>query len=385
MVEQKNLPDPEESQFPIEPHYHPANKMARAVYDTLASSKLAMALLIAILISCLVGATVLNLDDASNLIFSALWFNGLLVLLVVNVACCFFGRIRGRKLTVVSLGMIMFHLSFVSMLGGIVYNSLFYFRGEIRLTEGETLPSASRESYDVADKGRFFDYAWLKGETTLVKMLTGYKVDGSDKRAAYVIAVGQGRTRKQGTIYITQSLSHNGATYYNDREGYSLLVVLSDKQGRELYGAHIPLQSLRKKETDPYLYTTGTKEGPGSFPFPQGAQNPLFDLQVVYRPDPNKERGGEAQFVVRPLPGRAVPAGKPIAEGKARVGESCQVGDYILTAREVRYWAAMTVKYEPGKPIVLTSLWVGLAGMIITTVGRMARQRRREAAGVYPG
>lgn len=375
MEAEKILPDPEEAQFSIEPQYHPANRMARGVYDLLASSKLAMALLVAILISCLVGATVLNLDDAGRFIFSSLWFNGLLVLLVVNVACCFFGRMRGRKLTVVSLGMIMFHLSFVSMLGGIVYNSLFYFRGEIRLTEGETLPSSSRQSYDVAEQGRFFDYAWLKGETTLVKMLTGYKIDGSDKRAAYVIAVGQGRTRKQGTIYITNSLSHNGATYYNDREGYSLLVVLSDKQGRELYGAHIPLQSLRKKESDPYLYTTGTKEGPGALPFPQGSEKPRFDLQVIYRPDPNQERTGEAEFVLSPLSA----AGAPV-QGKARIGEGCQVGDYLLTAREVRYWTAMTVKYEPGKPIVLTSLWVGLAGMVLTTVARMARQRRQEAA-----
>jgi len=36
----------------------------------------------------------------------------------------------------------------------------------------------------------------------------------------------------------------------------------------------------------------------------------------------------------------------------------------------------MIVRYEPGKPIVLTSLWVGLAGMIITTAGRMMRSSR---------
>jgi cytochrome c biogenesis protein ResB len=378
MAEENPLPDSEELEFPIESRYHPANRMARGVYDLLASSRLAMALLVAILASCLVGATLLTPDEADRMIFTALWFNGLLVLLVVNVACCFFGRMRGRKLTAVSLGMIMFHLSFVSMLGGIVYNSLFYFRGEIRLTEGETLPSSSRQSYDVAEQGRFFDYAWLKGETTLVKMLTGYRVDGSDKRAAYVIAVGQGRTRKQGTIYITHSLSHNGATYYNDREGYSLLVVLSDSKGRELYGAHIPLQSLRQKETDPYLYTTGTKEGPGALQFPQGSERPRFDLQVIYRPDPGRERAGEAEFVVSPLAAAGALKGEAPVRGQARIGESCRVGDYQLTAREVRYWTAMTVKYEPGKPIVMASLWVGLAGMVLTTVARMARQRKRE-------
>ncbi len=36
----------------------------------------------------------------------------------------------------------------------------------------------------------------------------------------------------------------------------------------------------------------------------------------------------------------------------------------------------MNVRYEPGKPIVLASLWVGFAGMLITTIGRMMRSRK---------
>lgn len=88
-----------------------------------------MTLLVAILACCVIGVTVLREERAWSLIFSTLWFNGLLVLLVVNVGFCFFGRIWGRKVTLISLGMILFHLSFIAMFAGIVYNSLFYFRG----------------------------------------------------------------------------------------------------------------------------------------------------------------------------------------------------------------------------------------------------------------
>lgn len=344
----------------------------RNIYNYLASVKLAIALLIIILVCCVSGVTIVRGARAGALIFGTIWFNGLLVLLVVNVAFCFFGRIWGKKVTLVSLGMVLFHLSFVAMLGGVVYNSLFYFRGMIRLTEGETLPNGDPESYDDIDHGRYFDLSKLKGETTLVKMYKGYKISGEEKQVAYEVAVGERASKKQGVIYITQKLHHNGFDYFRDREGYSLLIVLYDRHGQEFYGAYVPLQSLKQKD-ESYLYSTGTKNGPGSFQFPQGSHKPMFSLQAVYLPSllKERERGGEALFTIRPLrekePG---PEDTPLAEGKAPIGSRVKMGDYYLAAQQVRYWVVMTVRYEPGKPIVLTSLWFGLGGMLMTFIGR---------------
>ncbi len=349
----------------------------RMIYKFLTSVKLALALLTIILVCCVTGVTIIRGERAGALIFGTIWFNGLLVLLVMNVAFCFFGRMWGRKVTFVSLGMILFHLSFVAMLGGIVYNSLFYFRGMIRLTEGETLPSGDRGSYDHVDYGRFFNFSELKGETTLIKMQTGYKIGGEDKRAAYEVAVGERLQKKQGIIYITHSLDHNGFSYFNDREGYSLLIMLYDAKGREIYGAHVPLQSLKQKD-DTFLYTTGTKSGPASFPFPQDPLKPLFALQAAYRPSALKgrERAGEASFRILPLDTDGMKqTGDPLAEGKAEIGKKIKAGDYYLSAQEVRYWVGMNVRHEPGKPIVLASLGVGLGGMIITFIGRIRGRR----------
>ena len=167
MTEFSRMPEPGTEQFPLEPNYHPVNRIARKVYDALASAKLAMALLVVILACCVVGVTVWREERAGQMIFGTLWFNGILVLLVVNVACCFFGRVWHRKLTLITFGMILFHMSFVTVFAGIIYNSLFFFRGTIRLTEGETLPNGALESYDAVDMGRFFRMALLKGETTL--------------------------------------------------------------------------------------------------------------------------------------------------------------------------------------------------------------------------
>lgn len=321
------------------------------------------------------GVTIYRGDRAWSLIFNTLWFNGLLVLLVLNVAFCFFGRIRGRKVTLISFGMILFHLSFVAMFAGTIFNSLFYFRGSIRVTEGEVLPSGDPQSYDYIDHGRFFNMTKLKGETTLVRMHRDYDVGGDNKRAAYEISVGEGKNRKQGVIYITRKLDNDGFQYFNDREGYSLLIILYDQRDRELYGAHVPLQSLKQKD-DTYLYATGTKEGPDSFPFPQEPRKPEFALQASYRPSALKgnERQGEVAFEARTLHEGGPESGeRPFAQRKALIGEKVRIGDHFLSVNEVRYWVGMNVRYEPGKPIVLASLWVGLSGMVLTFIGRMRK------------
>lgn len=352
----------------------------RVIYKFLSSAKLAIVLLIVILVCCVAGVTIWRGAEAGRMIFSTLWFNGILVLLVVNVAFCFFPRMWGRRLTLISAGMILFHLSFVTILGGVVYNSLFYFRGIIRLTEGEALPSSQPESYDYLDHGRYFNFNKLKGETSLVRMHRDYLIDGKNKWAAYEIAVGEGRSKKQGIIYITHSLDHDGVTYLNEKEGYSVLIVLYDRLGRELYGAYAPLQSLRQKDGS-YLYSSGTKDGPGSFPFPFSPEKPLFSLQAVYHPSKIKERGGEVSFYIRPLEAEGVGAsGSLSGEGKVAVGEKFTAGDYHIAVNEIRYWVGMNVRYDPGKPIVLTSLWVGFGGMILTFIGRL-RKKRKTSSG----
>lgn len=376
----KNNSYAEDEVYPVEPRYHPLHRFTRIIYDFLASAKLALALLVIILICCLLGVTVWRGIDSWQMIFHTLWFNSLLVLLVVNIACCFFGRIWGRRVTLISFGMILFHLSFVVMLLAIVYNGLFYFRGTIRLTEGESVLSGERNNYDLVDNGRFFSYSRLRGDTTLIKMHTGYKVGEEDKRAAYEIAVGNGQNRTQGIIYITHKLTHQGVDYFNEKEGYSLQLTLSDKQGNDLYGVFVPLQSQTVAKGS-YKYFTGRVENgvfrrdPMPFPFPP--EQIRYAVQLEYFQSKRVEdRSGEVAYTVFGLDKEGKPdLSKPLVEGKSPIGKPFAVGDQFITAKEVRFWVGMMVRYEPGKPVILTCLWVALAGMILTTVGRMLRGR----------
>lgn len=353
-----------------------SRNILNSVHMFLSSAKLAMFLLIAILLACLTGVTIIRGDVAAKLIFNALWFNALLILLVVNVGACFFGRIWGRKISIVLFGMILFHLSFITMFLGVAYNSLFYFRGIIRLAEGETIANNNPLNYDTYIKGRFFDISRIKGDVSLVKVHIGYKVKEDDKRAAYEIAVGDEQQKTKGIIYITNKLTHNGYDYFNDKEGFTVLVDLFSRDGFHQYGALVPLQSIMQKD-ETYLYTTGYTYNNAvvadSIFFPSEPMKPQIGLQVTYFPSKlheQEQRTGEVKFDVFSLK-----TDKLYYTDRKKIGERFFVDDFVLSAREVRYWVGMYVSHEPGKPIVLTSLWVGLIGMIITTIGRMIRGR----------
>lgn len=376
------VPPPEGPAAIAPPARRQASVLQRA-HAVLTSPKLAIALLAGVLGCCLVGVTVIRGARAWELIFSTLWFNALLALLAVSSAAAFFTRIWRRKLTLVSAGMILFHLSFAALLGAVVVNGLFHFRGVLRLTEGETLPNGRLESYDLVEHGRFFDFGRLRGETTLVRMHTRYQVDGQDKRAAYHIAVGEGEAKTTGTIYVTRDLEHDGVRYLCSMEGYSVLVVMSDRDGREVYGAHVPLQSL-KQENGGYLYATGTAKAAEGFLFPPPPETPRLELLLSYRPNTVEERAGDVGFLVLPLG----PAGvRGERKGQVPVGGQFDAGGFVLSPREIRYWVGMDVRYDPGLTVILASLCLGLGGMVLAFVGRLRQGagRRRVGSGASNG
>jgi hypothetical protein len=346
----------------------------RRAYAFLVSPRLAIALLVAVLACCVAGVTIWRYEEARNVIFSTLWFNALLVLLAVSSAAAFFSRIWKRKLTLLSVGMIAFHVSFATLLGGVVCNSLFRFRGLMRLTEGETLTNGDPQSYDLVERGRFFDFRTLRGETTLNRVHRKYEVDGMDKHAAYEVTVGEGDAKVTETIYVARGLVHDGVRFLRWHEGFSVLVVMTDPSGEEIYGGHLPLQSLRQADGS-YVYASGRRTGAAAFLFPPAPDEPRAELLVTFRPSAVADREGEIGFQVRPL-GADGSAG-PERTGRVAVGGVFDAGAFKLEPREIRYWVAVDVSRDPGLNVILGSLCSGLGGMVLIFVARLRRGGRR--------
>lgn len=353
--------------------------MFNKIFSFLWSTKVALVLLILIFLSCTVSVF-LPPALSKGIIFSSLWFNLILVLLIVNIVFCI--AKRTRFLSLAQAGTTIFHLGLVLLFVGVVYDQLFFFEGALRLTEGETLMCADMASYDRTKKGRFFQTRKLEelGELYFHKHHATYAAEGKARGAANEIAVG--RNVQEGVkriIYVTRPLKYKGFEFYRDnRDGYSPLFVLRDGEGKVLSGAYAPLQSIMQ-EDGTYLYRSGSADAPGSFNFPQDPGiPPVFRLQTVYYPDKIKKMTGEVSFQVWKANNEAKHGGPESSEssesseelfkGKAAFGERVKVADYLISMDEVRYWTSINLNYHPGLTFIFGSLWVAFGGLILTLI-----------------
>lgn len=344
--------------------------MLKKILGLLWSTKVALVLLVLISLSCVAGV-LLPPALGKEAVFTSLWFNLLLVLLIINIVFCIVKRIRILRLS--QIGTTIFHFGLVLLFVGVVYDQLFFFEGAIRLTEGETLNCSDPASYDRVKMGRFFQIPKLEelGELYFHKLHTSYLAEGKERGIANEIAVGQDVPEgKKRIIYVTMPLKYKGFEFYRDeRDGFSPLFVLRDMQGRVLYGAYAPLQSIRQ-EDGTYLYRSGSALAPGSFNFPQEPDLPaLFRLRTTFHPDKVNKMTGEVSFQVRPIAHGKEADGREAKElfnGKAAFGERIKAGDFYLSMDEVRYWTSMNVNYRPGKGFIFGSFWVSFAGLILS-------------------
>jgi hypothetical protein len=207
-------------------------------------------------------------------------------------------------------------------------------------------------------------------------------VNGKERGVANEIAIGKNVKQGQNKfIYVTHPIKYKGYEIYYDKEGYSPLFVLRDRRGRILYGAYAPIQSIMQEDGS-HIYTSGSAVAPGAFPFPQDSEiQPLFNLQTAYYPDKDIKRAGEILFQgwpYDPSPWAEQKEGEEIFKGKAALGKKIRAGDYFLSMDEVRYWTGMKVVYRPGMMIVFSSFWIGLGGLIISAIQKMAMERKRQ-------
>ena len=358
--------------------------MFNKIVSLLWSTKVALVLLVLIFVSCVAGVI---LPDAAgkDLVFHSLWFNLLLVLLILNIVFCIVTRTHVLRLS--QLGATIFHLGLVALCAGVVYDQLFFFEGAIHLTEGETLNCAEPANYDWAKKGRFFQAPKLQelGELYLHKLHIDYSADGKKRGVANELAVGEDvQTGRMRIIYVTRPLNYKGFEFYRvENDGYSPLFVLRDRRGMELHGNYAPLQSIKQKDGT-FIYRSGSAAAPGSFNFPQDASLPaVFKLQAEYHPDKIKKTAGEVSFQVWGIkPGAPEEASEELFKGKAAFGERVKVGDYFLSMDEVHYWTTINVHYSPGLTLIFGSFWIAFGGLILTlalkTAGMRARKARHE-------
>jgi hypothetical protein len=382
----------------------------------LRSTKLAIVLLVLVLLFSLLG-TILSPALGREIIFSSLWFNFLLILLIVNILFCNFKRIkrlsvksvlsvetvssvesvsplspltdertkRLHGLNFLSLfGSIIFHFSFVLLFIGVIYNSLFFFEGGIRLTEGESLSCGDEQNYDWMRKGRFFKIVKLQdlGEIYFHKLYPSYYVKNDYKGVANKIVLRPGMNqsgsyqesnKKEGIIYVNSPLKYKGFEFYQEMDGFSPLFVFRDEWRRVLGGGYAPLNAVRRSKGD-FNYL-------GGFLFP--LENPLYYIWSVYFPKTKNEKAKvflEIKQIFSPSQSMHQNGtyqgekGKRLFKGKVFLKEMASAGNFFISVDEIRFWSRMKIIYRPGLSLIFSSFWLALGGISLTTLTKWGRR-----------
>jgi cytochrome c biogenesis protein ResB len=202
-----------------------------------------------------------------------------------------------------------------------------------------------------------------------------YAAEGKERGVANEIVMGEEDFKwwKKRMVYVNHSLKYKGFEFYRDeKDGYSPLFVLRDKQGKVSGGSYAPLQSI-KQQDGTYFYRSGSATALDGFYFPQYPDRPpVLKIQTVYYPDKTKKMTGEVSFQVWGLKSGSQESSPESSEmlfnGKAAFGERVKAGDYFLSMDEVRYWTSMNVIHRPGLPLIFGSFWVGLGGLVLNIV-----------------
>lgn len=306
-----------------------------------------------------------------NNVFYAYPFFMVLTLLFFNLTFCMFGRGKavfedsvtaGRFFRTSAglkfIGSIIFHISLLLIMTGALYDAATRMRGGLVITQGQMVDE-SHESYVGIDEAPFFleNHSFFKIELKDVdfKFDKGVMLDSNA-----VLGITDGDFSGDFVIKVNQPLLYKGTMFVMQQYGFAPLLKLTDAEGKQVVNAYLNLAAPEMG---------GTVED--SFHLPQTD----MELTIKLFPDAEIEDG-----MIRTLsqelhaPKLIVQLDRLIEDGKIKEllhkgaiepGENVTFQGYTLHIGDIRYWVQFDVLKEPGKKIVYTGFWLGLAGLSV--------------------
>ena len=332
------------------------------------------------------------------------------------------GSVSAEKGYLRETGNLMFHVSLVILLAGIAVGAMFGYTGKVVVTDGEGFTNTLVQ-YDSFNHGALVKTDQLNPFSFVMHDFKAtYEPDGTPKSYAAQVALTRvpGGKVTQHTIRVNDPLKIGEAKVYLINHGYSPHVVLRDKTGHVVYEANVPcvasdirnltsncvfkipdtgippvgpLKKVQQIGIQAELVPTFDEANFQSSVYPAlenprivGVQIYLGDLgidagtpQNVYVLDTSKMK---LQNIKGPT-GSTVPIltpGNPTLDTVTGLP-----GGLTFTVDTIRNYAVFSVKYDPGKGLVLWAAIAMLTGLICSLLIRRRRVWIRASAGSEPG
>lgn len=293
-------------------------------------------------------------------------------------------------------GNLLFHVALLVLLVAVALGSLFGYKGNILVTEGDGFAN-SVISYDSMHRGRFFSDDRLAPFTIHVdKFRAWYVPTGEDRGTperydAYLSYTDEpGAAKKRYDLQVNEPLSVDGAKVYLLGHGYSPEITVRDAEGRVVTSGPVPFVASDTKN-----YTSqGVVKAPAAKPqlgfqmfflptFAMSRQGPTSAypapldpviLMVAYQGDLGMDEGA-AQSVYALDTSRMKQIPLPQRSQLLRPGDKVDLpgGRGSVEFDGIKQYVTLQVTHDPGKSLALGSAIVAIGALLLSLFVRRRR------------
>lgn len=272
------------------------------------------------------------------------------------------------------LGSILFHLSFVLLMVGIVYGKLNGFEGSAIIIEGDTWVEG-HALYDTIREGLWFGEQHKGFNVRVDDYKVEYYPSGAPSNFQTTLSVfDDGRKVKTRTVFVNGKLIYKGVKFYQSSYGWAPRVTVT-KDGKVL--ADGPVVSLGQP-----TFSQGVVKIPAAGPPPN-----QVGIEFFFVPDPVTAQG--RVFGNSPIPndptlyfrvyrgdlGLTVPQSvysldttnlTLVTEGEVKLNGETEILDGLEVAfPELKEWTGLQISKDPGIPTIYTAFTLALIGVMV--------------------
>ncbi|MDF1533622.1 MAG: cytochrome c biogenesis protein ResB [Methanosarcinaceae archaeon] len=263
-------------------------------------------------------------------------------------------RIHAEKNRFGVFGTPLFHVCILIVLLAVFGGKVGRMEGAMELVEGQMLTEDHR-NYVLLNEGPLFGEVHQGFGVHLDKFYPDYSdVDGAPRGMASKLSIIEDdQIVDGGMVYSNRQIVYRGVTIYQNEYGFAPLLILKDKDGRDITGSYV----VTKDETGTGIYASSFFAGD------TGIEGDV----VVY---PGVLDGYSSEFGIdipdEPLINLRLHVGEQdIFNGTLGLNETVDMGDVSVGFYEIKYWSRFYLVKDKGAYVVFAGLFFGVIGLAV--------------------
>ena len=262
-------------------------------------------------------------------------------------------RIHAEKNRFGVFGTPLFHVCILIVLLAVFGGKAGRMEGAMELVEGQMLTEEHR-NYVLLNEGPLFGEDHQGFGVRLEKFYPDYmEADGPPRGMASKLSIIEdGQIVDEGMVYSNRQIVHGGVTIYQNEYGFAPLLILKDKDGRDITGSYV----VAKDETGTGVYVSSFFAGdtgiegevmvyPGLLDEGYGSE---YGIDIPDEPLINLQLYVDEQVIF---------------DGTLGLNEFVDMGDVSVGFYDLKYWSRFYLVKDQGTYVVFAGLFFGVMGL----------------------